>query len=275
LPLDFAFLDSGTGGIPYMLYLKQKCPEAACVYLADSIHFPYGEKTYEEITADATDAVSLILRTWHPGVVVIACNTISVTALSALRKRFPFVPIVGTVPAIKVAAEISKSRKIGLLATNATIHNPYIERLEHDFAADCTVIARGAPELVSFIEHDFFTATKEERCAAVIPAVSYFAENGCDTIILACTHFLHMADDIQEAAGCRVRVVDSREGVVRQALRVELRCDLSLPKNACTQRNEISAENTVFVTGFTKKSDAEKYNNLCGNLHLKFGGILN
>ena len=83
--VDFAFLDSGTGGIPYMLALKEKFPNASCVYLGDTAHFPYGQKTPQEIVSAASQAVKLIEQKWSPKTLVVACNTISVTALDDLR----------------------------------------------------------------------------------------------------------------------------------------------------------------------------------------------
>ena len=218
--IDFAFLDSGTGGIPYMLALKKKQPAARCVYLGDTAHFPYGEKTPEEVTDCAAIAIESIVRRWHPRAVVIACNTMSVTALDRLRERFPALPIVGTVPAIRLAARVSKNRRIGLLATNATVRHPYCQRLIADFASDCTVFSRGDPALVAFVEHSLFTATATEKRAAVLPAVQYFAAHDCDTIILGCTHFTHIAHEVAAAAGDAVTVIDSRDGVSNQALRV-------------------------------------------------------
>ena len=121
--IDIAFLDSGTGGIPYMLELKKKNPFVRCVYLGDTAHFPYGEKTPEEVESSSAQVISQIIKLWSPKAIVIACNTISVTALDFLRKKFPDRPIVGTVPAIKVAAKVTKNKKIGLLATNATVRD--------------------------------------------------------------------------------------------------------------------------------------------------------
>lgn len=218
--VDFAFLDSGTGGIPYMLSLKEKVPNASCVYLGDTAHFPYGQKTQKEVVAAASKAVELIQKKWNPKTLIVACNTISVTALDDLRARFPSLPIVGTVPAIKLAAKVTANKRVGLLATNATVRHPYSQKLIEDFASDCAVFKRGDPDLIDFIEKKLFTASRAERLAAVRPAVDYFAANDCDTIILGCTHFTHIADDIQAAAGDKVRVIDSREGVANQALRV-------------------------------------------------------
>ena len=265
--VDFAFLDSGTGGIPYMLYLKKKYPECTCVYLGDTKNFPYGEKTSEEVTECAAGAVKKIISNFNPKTIVVACNTISVTALEELRKLFPNVPFVGTVPAIKYAAKVTKNKNIGLLATNATVNNAYTSKLINDFASDCNVYSRGDAELVSYIEHNLFTWKKEERLKAVRPAVDFFASKNCDTIILGCTHFIHVANDIAEEAGKNVSVVDSREGVINQAFKIE-----SHVKKTFEDKAETVKDMTLFVTGFKSYSDEKVYETLCKNFNIPWGG---
>ncbi len=271
--IDFAFLDSGTGGIPYMLELKKKCPDARCVYMGDTAHFPYGQKSEKEITDCASQALSVIINTWNPKTVVIACNTISVTSLSDLRALFPDTPIVGTVPAIKLAAKVTRNKNIGLLATNATVHHPYNQKLIQDYASDCHVFNRGDPDLIAFIEHDLFNAGREERLKAVQPAVSFFLENNCDTIILGCTHFTHIAEDISQAAGSGVQVVDSRDGVANQALRVEQK----QIEHSAQEKNVLRAlppDQSFFVTALRNTEDEREYAALCKNAGISWGGML-
>ena len=267
--VDFAFLDSGTGGIPYMTALKAKQPDACCIYLGDTIHFPYGEKTTEEITECASGAIRLIVKKWNPKTIIIACNTISVTALTQLRKLFPEIPIVGTVPAIKLAAKISKNRKIGFLATNASVNSPYSQKLIDDFASDCKVVRRGDPELIRFVEKDFFTATEEEKLNAVKPALDFFKKEDCDTIILGCTHFTHIADVMQKAAGNNVNIIDSRDGVANQALRVE---ELK-NQETCSAEGEDFEDMAFFVTKATPEEEKE-YKALCKTLNIPWGGVI-
>lgn len=264
--VNFAFLDSGTGGLPYLTYLKKKNPSASCIYIGDTKHFPYGEKTEAQIIENACGCVEKIIARWNPHTVVIACNTISVTALEELRRRFPDTPFVGTVPAIKPAGLISKTRRIGLLATNATVRHPYTAGLCSRFAPDCRLVSRGDPELISFIEHRFFSATESERIAAVRPAVDFFRENGCDVIVLACTHFLNMADYIQAYAGSAIQVIDSREGVASHALSVE---KTGAGKTPCELE-----ESALYVTGFSVSNDSCEYETFCRRNNIKFGGIL-
>ena len=265
--VDFAFLDSGTGGIPYMLSLMEKIPEASCVYLGDTAHFPYGEKTVEQVQDCASDAVNLIVRKWNPKTLVIACNTISVTALESLRKEYPDLPMVGTVPAIKLAASVSSNKKIGLLATNATVSHPYSKKLEHDFASDCQVFSRGDPKLIRFIERDFFTSTMEEKIQAVRPSVEYFKSCGCDTVILGCTHFTHIAKVYQQCCGDKIKVVDSREGVAKQALKQMNALEGSV------EPIDKSRNLSFFVTSATVEQEKE-YKTLCSFLSIPWGGVI-
>lgn len=265
---DFAFLDSGTGGIPYMIELKKKLPEAGCLYLGDTAHFPYGQKSVEEVTESASCAIEKIVREWNPRTLVIACNTISVTSLDFLRSRFPDLPIVGTVPAIKLAASVTENHRIGLLATKATVSNPYCRRLEMQYASDCSVFSRGDPDLIDFIEHRLFVSTMEEKKAAVRPACNFFKENGCDTVILGCTHFTHLASVIQDECGPDVKIVDSRSGVANQAVRVEQKTE-----EKKEGRNLPFKDMTFFVTRADSRESLE-YETLCANLNIPWGGVL-
>ena len=272
--VDFAFLDSGTGGIPYMILLKEKNPEAKCVYLGDTANFPYGEKSFKEITRCAANAVDLIIKKWNPRTIIIACNTISVTALESLRKEFPCCPIVGTVPAIKLAAKITKNNRIGFLATNASINHPYSQKLIKDFASGCKIFKRADPDLISFIEKNLFTATKEQKLNAVAPAVDFFCKNECDVIILGCTHFTHIADVIAEAAGKSVTVIDSREGVSNQAIKVEQqKIGAKNTENLSEKNPSLPLDCSFFVTSATI-NEQEEYKLLCQKLGIPWGGIV-
>lgn len=239
--IDFVFLDSGTGGLPYLLKLKEMEPSAECVYVGDTVNFPYGTKSHEEIVSCVLSIGECIIEKFHPRSIVIACNTMSVNALDNLRSRFPEVQIVGTVPAIKLASSVSKKRRIGLLATVATVKSEYIQRLKTDYADDCELILRDDTELIDFIEHKSFTATPEECEEACRPMADFFQREGCDAVILGCTHFLNLAETIQKVCGPDIKVVDSRDGVARRALDV---CPVSK-----TEKKEYNQVTRLYVTG--------------------------
>ena len=121
--VDFAFLDSGTGGIPYMTELLNKKPDASCVYIADNANFPYGTKTHEEVVGCVLPLVKKIREQFDPAVIVLACNTISVNALEELRRQVPDQQFVGTVPTIgRLGKRARKSSSaVTLIVLQATI----------------------------------------------------------------------------------------------------------------------------------------------------------
>ncbi len=267
-----------------MNYLKQKCPKADCVYVADTKNFPYGQKSAAQITDCVISICGKIIKRFEPKTIVIACNTMSVNALDAVRKAFPGVNFVGTVPAIKLAAGISKKRRIGLLATNSTVNHPYNKKLKEDFASDCQLICRGDADLISFIEHESFTADKKQILAAVAPAVDFFRKEDCDVIILGCTHFLNIASEIQEVCGPSIKVVDSKEGVVNHALEIsgvlgaeplgEGVADKTAAQRGLGSEGKAFPSSELYITGFTEKKDEKEYDVICKRFGLVFKNII-
>lgn len=285
--IDFAFLDSGTGGIPYLLALKQKFPNANCIYVADTKNFPYGEKSHEEVVLCALNVCKKIIEKFEPKIIVIACNTISVNALDILREAFPKTKFVGTVPAIKVAGDISKKRCIGLLATKSTIEHPYNQDLKNHFASDCKMILHAAPSLISFIEKESFTASEKEIEDEINPTVEFFRKNNCDVIILGCTHFLNYKNVFQKLSNPDIKVVDSVEGVVNRAIdlfggvmgdspirRGSEQAQAKLANASEGKAFPTLSTSKVFVTGFYDKKDEKEYDVICSRHKLSFGGIL-
>lgn len=276
---DFVFIDSGIGGIPYMMKLLEKKPDASCVYVADTANFPYGEKSHEQVVECVIELVEKICLQFSPKVIVVACNTMSVNALDALRASFPSVKFVGTVPAIKLAASLSEKRRIGLLATKATCENPYNIELKEKFARDCVLVTRGDGELVSYIEHNAFTASREDCLAAIKPAVDFFRKEDCDAVILGCTHFLNFTDVFEEACRPDIKVVDSVDGVVRHSLEV-LEGGVAGGKPPARRGSELRSASegksfpTLLITGFNDTEEENQYNVLCSRFGIKFGGLL-
>ncbi|MDR3200332.1 MAG: aspartate/glutamate racemase family protein, partial [Spirochaetales bacterium] len=124
-----AFLDSGVGGLPYLQWVRKHLPGENYIYLADRKYFPYGPKTPDRVFSAVAEGVEKFIKTFDPKLFVLACNTASVSALERLRQAFPAKTFVGTVPAVKPAAEYSKNKRIGVLATNATVHAHYLDSL--------------------------------------------------------------------------------------------------------------------------------------------------
>ena len=275
---DFVFIDSGVGGIPYMTSLLQKAPKASCVYVADNANFPYGEKTHDEVVNCVVSVVQKICDKFEPRVIVLACNTISVNALETVRQKFSQVKFVGTVPAIKLAASVSKKKRIGLIATSSTCENPYNIELKNQFASDCELIMRPDAELITFIEENGFTATQTELENAVRPAINFFAEQDCDAVVLGCTHFLNIKNVFEKVAlrqaqgpqNC-IKIVDSVDGVVRHTLDVGGVLG-GQPLGQGVGRNEVRPQggtpSSLYITGETSSS----YKTICERYKIKFCG---
>src|SRR5688572_14377121 len=145
------FFDSGVGGLSVLGPTRALLPLAPIVYAADSAAFPYGTRTEAEIAERVPALLARLVERYAPRLAVIACNTASTIALDHARAALD-IPIVGTVPAIKPAAALSKTRVIGVLGTDATVRQPYVDRLSDEFASDCTVIRFGSAELVELAE---------------------------------------------------------------------------------------------------------------------------
>jgi glutamate racemase len=210
------FFDSGVGGLSVLGPTLSLLPNAPIVYAADSAGFPYGKRTEAEIASRVPALLGRLVERFHPRLAVIACNTASTIALEHVRSALDL-PVVGTVPAIKPAAEASKTRVIGVLGTEATVRQPYVEDLGAQFAADCTLIRHGSPELVELAEAKL--AGDEIALDAVRAAAAPMFEardgNRIDTVVLACTHFPLLADELR-AAYPDIDYVDGGPGIARR-----------------------------------------------------------
>ncbi len=211
------FFDSGVGGLSVLAATQALLPTAPIVYVADSAGFPYGTRTEQEIAARVPALLGRLAERYHPRLIVIACNTASTIALAAVRAALD-VPIVGTVPAIKSAALISTTRTIGVLGTDATVRQPYVDDLAARFASDCTVIRHGSADLVEAAEARLRgEAVDPARFAAALAGL--FTQPGgdrIDTIVLACTHFPLVADALAAAAGRPIDFVDGSAGIAQR-----------------------------------------------------------
>lgn len=239
-----AFFDSGVGGLPYLDAARRRMPHEHYVYLADRDGFPYGTKTKEEVVALATGAIAALVARSDPKAIVVACNTATELAIDEIRAAHPGLPIVGTVPAIKPAAALSKNRCIGVVATRAAAAATYLTKLAGTWASDCVLVRIGDGELVDFVEHSYLSATAEQRLDAVRPSVSAMLEQGVDVIVLGCTHFLHLAEEFREVAGVSATIVDSSDGIASRLATL-----LGYPDNARENHQGLDGHGDMYLTG--------------------------
>ncbi|MDO7843862.1 glutamate racemase [Sphingomonas immobilis] len=211
------FFDSGVGGLSVLGPTRALLPRAPFVYVADSAGFPYGTKTESEIAARVPALLGRLAERYRPRLIVIACNTASTIALGAVRAALDL-PIVGTVPAIKPAALLSKTRTIGVLGTEATVRQPYVDDLAARFASDCLVLRHGSAELVTLAEaalRDEETALDRYR-AILSGLLDQSGGDQIDVIVNACTHFPLVADALIAAAPRPIAFVDGSAGIARR-----------------------------------------------------------
>ena len=211
------FLDSGVGGLSVLAPARALLPQMPVVYVADTAGYPYGTKSEAEIAARVPALLGRLVERYDPRLIVIACNTASTIALAAVRAALD-VPVVGTVPAIKPAATLSLTRTIGVLGTQATVRQPYVDDLTARFASDCTVLRHGSAALVDLAEAKLHgLATDPSAYRAVLDGL--FDQPGgerIDVIVNACTHFPLVSDDLAAAAPRPVRFVDGGPGIARR-----------------------------------------------------------
>ncbi|MDR2482698.1 MAG: glutamate racemase [Treponema sp.] len=215
-PRPILFLDSGAGGLPYWEHFHRRNPQEWLIYTADRARFPYGKRERDELSAALCSLMETLIRRFNPKLAALVCNTAAVSALDSLRLRFPGIPWVGTVPAVKPAALESRARHIGVLGTGRTIEDPYIRELAARYGPDCRISGIAAPDLVDFVEYRFLRAGPEERRRAVEHSVEALRQKGADALVLGCTHFLYLIEEFRAAAGEGVKVYDSVEGVSRR-----------------------------------------------------------
>lgn len=216
------FFDSGLGGLSVLRAARALIPTMPVVYVADYGGLPYGEKSEIDITARVAAMLGQLAERYRPSVIVIACNTASTIALSAVRGALEL-PIVGTVPAIKPAAAMSETRVIGLLGTAATIRQAYVNNLAAEFAQDATLIRFGAGELVHAAEAKLRgeAVDADVYARAIDGLVSQAGGAQIDTIVLACTHFPLVQDELAAAAMAAgltpaLQFIDGAEGIARR-----------------------------------------------------------
>lgn len=210
------FFDSGVGGLSVLRPTRAMLPNAPIIYAADNAGFPYGKKSDAELASRVPALLGRMVERFHPRLAVIACNTASTIALEHVRSALDL-PVVGTVPAIKPAAERSRTRVIGVLGTEATVRQPYVDDLAAKFASDCTIIRHGSPELVELAEARLRgeQVDVDSVRSAAQPMFDAPAGDRIDTVVLACTHFPLLEDELR-AAFPEVTYVDGGPGIARR-----------------------------------------------------------
>ncbi|PVY79002.1 glutamate racemase [Tamilnaduibacter salinus] len=205
--------DSGLGGLTVAGCIQREMPGVVLSYLADTAGFPYGDRSAGDVMTRCIGRISEGVKETGADLVVIACNTASTLVLPRLRERLT-VPVVGVVPAIKPAAAVSENRRIGILATPATVRRPYTDRLIDNFAPDCHVVRLGLSDMVRWAE-DSVPGAAPDR-STLRRALAPLIEAEVDTVVLGCTHYPLLAGSLSEALPEVRHWVDSGDAIARR-----------------------------------------------------------
>jgi glutamate racemase len=241
--------DSGVGGLTVLRALRHTCPDSAMVYVADTAHAPYGDREIQH-TLNRSQIIADHLVAQGATMVVVACNTATALAIEHLRARYPTLALVGVEPGVKPAVALSKNRKIGVLATPATVASGRYAQLLAKFAPDCVVVSMACPGLAAAIEAD----APDQRDIGLL--LTEFCEPlrraEVDTVVLGCTHYAFVAEAIQQRLGPRVRLIDTADAVARQARSLLDKAPAHPAEHADTTRIAASAPVRLFSTGDTQ-----------------------
>ena len=212
--------DSGVGGLGVLRHVRSQLPTADLVYVADHAAAPYGTRSLAEVEERAELCASW-LAAQGCRVVTIACNTASAAALHALRRRMPDVDFVGMEPAVKPAAEVTGTGRVGVVATAATFQGELFASVVARFASGVEVLPAACPTWVELVEEG--RTRGPEVASEVRRCLKPLLDAGIDTLVLACTHYPALLEAIEAVVGPNVRIIDPAPAVASQTARLARR----------------------------------------------------
>jgi glutamate racemase len=221
LPSDFAqhikvgLFDSGVGGLSILRAIREHMPHADLLYVADSAHAPYGEKS-EAFIIERSQAIARFLVDQGAQIIVVACNTATAAAVHALRQNLPHTPIVGIEPGVKPAVAASRNQKVGVMATPRTLSSTKFGKLIDAHRHQAEIVLQPCPGLAAAIEGGDLQSNTirqliRQYCAPLRAA-------NVDTVVLGCTHYPFVRDLISEEMGPQVQLIDTAQAVARQTM---------------------------------------------------------
>ena len=221
--------DSGVGGISVLRAIREQMPQESILYFGDQGHIPYGPRSIEQIR-DFSETITTFLLERDAKLIVVACNTASAAALKYLRGKFPDIPFVGMEPAVKPAAEHTRTGKVGVLATPATFQGALYASVVERFANGVELFQNTCLGLVQKIEQGNLSGHETRRIleAALLPML----EKNIDIVVLGCTHYPFVIPLIQQIVGENVRVIDPAPAIAKQTERLLEARDIRNPSRS-------------------------------------------
>ena len=247
-PVRVGVFDSGVGGLSVLRALREQLPGVALHYVADAGHAPYGERSDEHVVTRSRRVASHLID-GGAQFIVIACNTATAVAAQLLRETWPQTPIIGVEPGIKPALLVTRNGRIGVLATRASLGSEKFRRLAAALATGEALHLRACDGLAAAIEQGQFDnaemlALVEQHCAPL-------REQGVDTVVLGCTHYTFVHQQIQAAMGTAVQLIDTAEAVARHAA-YTVRTTRSDADNATDEATTVTLQTTGDAARFQR-----------------------
>jgi glutamate racemase len=233
--------DSGLGGLTVFREIAKVRPDADYLYVADDAFFPYGGHPEGKLVERVCGLLGELIALHQPRIVVVACNTASTLVLPHLRARFS-VPFVGTVPAIKPACAVSRSKRVTVLGTEATVSREYTRALIRDFSNGSEVALVGSAELARYAEAELHGAPVADGLIAreLAPCFRDDGEHRTDTVVLACTHYPLLLRRLERLSAWPVTFIDPAPAIARRV------SDLSGPASSAGSGTPARA---IFTSG--------------------------
>ncbi|WP_414014726.1 glutamate racemase [Limnohabitans sp.] len=221
--------DSGIGGLSVLRALQKALPRERFVYLADNAHAPYGEKT-EAFVRERTETIAThLLAQHHIKALVVACNTATAAAIHALRAQHPQLPLVGVEPALKPALALSRTGHIGVIATRGTVGSDKFARLLASVQGEAHFVVQACNGLALAIEQSTLPDQSQAAQAQIAHLLQTYTQamgrfgsgpGDIDTLVLGCTHYVFVENDLRQRLGPDVQLLSTGEAVARQTQRL-------------------------------------------------------
>jgi glutamate racemase len=221
--------DSGIGGLSVLQALQKELPHERFVYLADNAHAPYGEKSEAFIRQRSHAIAQYLLTKQHIKALVVACNTATAAAIHELRARHPTLPLVGLEPALKPALALSHTRHIGVMATRGTVGSDKFARLLASVQNEAVFEVQACNGLALAIEQSTLPDQAQHAQAQIAHLLQTYTQamgrfgsaiGEIDTLVLGCTHYVFVEQDLRRLLGSEVQLVSTGEPVARQTHRL-------------------------------------------------------
>lgn len=241
-------IDSGVGGLTILREIQKLLPNESFIYLADQKNLPYGTKSQKEVYRLSKRLVKFLVAQ-KVKLIVIACNTITVACIDRLRKDYPEIPIIGTVPVVKTASKLTKNGRIGILSTPQTANSKYQKGLINKFTRNLKVLNLGTNALVRIVEKELGNKSKIDNLLR--RELEPFKDFKIDVLALGCSHFPLLKTEIQKILDNKIKILDSSGAIARQTKRILVSENLEAEYN--------KSVNKFYTTGVMKSFGKIKF----------------